>query len=201
MYLLARAQASERPPARRAGHAPASRRDGRAFRCSHQRRLRSHAAAAGWPDVSARIEGLSHPASPPTAASSTARHPGPDPGPDPADRPIPAPSASRSPITSPSPPTPEGSRFSTRVLRSADSPTTRSRADSLFGDRLGRKLIVVGEGSNHAVDFVRADSAGFRRHRGDRDRRQAWRSLGGQRCGSPTARPRCTSCSWFPAVP
>ena len=31
----------------------------------------------------------------------------------------------------------------------------------LFGDRLGRKLIVVGEGSNHAVDFVRADSAGF----------------------------------------
>jgi len=31
----------------------------------------------------------------------------------------------------------------------------------LFGDRLGRKLIVVGEGSNRAVDFVRADSAGF----------------------------------------
>jgi hypothetical protein len=32
----------------------------------------------------------------------------------------------------------------------------------LFGDRLGRKLIVVGEGSDHAVDLVRADSAGFR---------------------------------------
>jgi hypothetical protein len=31
----------------------------------------------------------------------------------------------------------------------------------LFGDRLGRKLIVVGEGTNHTVDFVRADSAGF----------------------------------------
>jgi hypothetical protein len=31
----------------------------------------------------------------------------------------------------------------------------------VFGDRLGRKLIVVGEGSNHAVDFVRAESAGF----------------------------------------
>ena len=32
----------------------------------------------------------------------------------------------------------------------------------MFGDRLGRKLIVVGEGTNHTVDFVRADSAGFR---------------------------------------
>jgi hypothetical protein len=31
----------------------------------------------------------------------------------------------------------------------------------LFGDRLGRKLFVVGKNSNHAVDFVRADSAGF----------------------------------------
>jgi hypothetical protein len=31
----------------------------------------------------------------------------------------------------------------------------------VFGDRRGRRLIVVGEGSNHAVDFVRAESAGF----------------------------------------
>jgi hypothetical protein len=31
----------------------------------------------------------------------------------------------------------------------------------LFGDRLGRKLIVVGDGSNHADDLVRGDSAGF----------------------------------------
>jgi hypothetical protein len=31
----------------------------------------------------------------------------------------------------------------------------------LFGDRLGRKLLVVGEGTDHTVDFVRADSAGF----------------------------------------
>ena len=32
----------------------------------------------------------------------------------------------------------------------------------LVGDRLGRKLMVVAEGANHSVDFVRADSAGFR---------------------------------------
>ena len=31
----------------------------------------------------------------------------------------------------------------------------------LFGDRLGRKLIVVGEGANHADDLVRSESAGF----------------------------------------
>jgi hypothetical protein len=31
----------------------------------------------------------------------------------------------------------------------------------LLGDRLGRKLIVVGQGADHANDFVRADSAGF----------------------------------------
>jgi hypothetical protein len=31
----------------------------------------------------------------------------------------------------------------------------------LFGDRLGRKLIVVGESSSQAVDLVRAESAGF----------------------------------------
>jgi hypothetical protein len=32
----------------------------------------------------------------------------------------------------------------------------------LVGDRLGRKLMVIAEGANHAVDFVRAASAGFR---------------------------------------
>ena len=31
----------------------------------------------------------------------------------------------------------------------------------LFGDRLGRKLVVVSEGSNQPLDLVRADSAGF----------------------------------------
>jgi streptogramin lyase len=32
----------------------------------------------------------------------------------------------------------------------------------LFGDRIGRKLVVVSEGSSHPLDLVRADSAGFK---------------------------------------
>jgi hypothetical protein len=32
----------------------------------------------------------------------------------------------------------------------------------LFADRTGRKLVVVSEGSNHPLDLVRADSAGFK---------------------------------------
>jgi len=32
----------------------------------------------------------------------------------------------------------------------------------LFADRIGRKLVVVGEGSNHPLDLVRAESAGFK---------------------------------------
>ena len=67
------------------------------------------------------------------------------------------------------------------ALRSAASPTTPSRSRFLFGDRLGRKLIVVGEGSNHAVDFVRADSAGFHEISAIEIDDEAWRPLGGQR--------------------
>jgi hypothetical protein len=32
----------------------------------------------------------------------------------------------------------------------------------LFADRIGRRLVVVSEGSNHPLDLVRADSAGFK---------------------------------------
>jgi len=107
----------------------------------------------GWPDLLARIGGLSHPVSPP-AASSTAI-----PAPIPAPIPVPSTSPSRTPA--PSPPTPEGSRFSTRGFTLGGLAYDAVSRRFLFGDRLGRKLIVVGEGTNHTVDFVRADSAGF----------------------------------------
>jgi len=116
----------------------------------------------GWPDLLARIEGLSHPALPPPASSSTAiPAPIPAPIPTPIPAPNPAPSPSPSPITSPSPPTREGSRFSTQGFTLGGLAYDAVSRRFLFGDRLGRKLLVVGEGTNHTVDFVRADSAGF----------------------------------------
>ena len=135
--VSARSRSSvERSTARRAGHAPASRRDGRRFRCSHQRRLRSHAAAA-------RVAGLvgSHRRAEPSIAADCFllnRNPAPIPAPGtiagtnqhrsrhrsrhhpPADRQSHRPRRQRRRAP--------GSR--PRVLRSADSRTTRCRADS-----------------------------------------------------------------------
>jgi hypothetical protein len=97
----------------------------------------------GWPDVSAQIERLSHPDSRPLASSAAA-------------------SSSPLPKAPSSAPTPEGSRFSSEGFTLGGLAYDAVSRRFLFGDRLGRKLIVVGEGMNHAVDFVRADSAGFR---------------------------------------
>jgi hypothetical protein len=110
----------------------------------------------GWPDLLARIEGLSHPTSLPPTSSSTVI-----PAPAPIPAPIPAPATSPSRTTPPSPPTPEGSRFSTQGFTLGGLAYDAVSRRFLFGDRLGRKLVVVGEGTNHTVDFVRADSAGF----------------------------------------
>ena len=97
----------------------------------------------GWPDVSAGIERLSHPDSPAATPSATV--------------------GSSPPSTPPSPmPIPEGSRFSAEGFTLGGLAYDAVSHRFLFGDRFRRKLIVAGEGANHAVDFVRADSAGFR---------------------------------------
>lgn len=98
----------------------------------------------GWPEVSARFERLSHPDSPPLASSPAI--------------------ASRPSATTPSasPLGPEGSRFTTEGFTPGGLAYDAVSRRFLVGDRLGRKLIVVAEGANHAVDFVRAASAGFR---------------------------------------
>jgi hypothetical protein len=98
----------------------------------------------GWPDVSARIDRLTHPDSPRAAA-------------------VPAASSSPSPAPAVASSTPalEAARFSTEGFTLGGIAYDAVSQRFVFGDRLGRKLIVVGEGSNHAVDFVRADSAGF----------------------------------------
>ena len=91
----------------------------------------------GWPEVSALIDRLMHP-DPPRGAH--------------------APAASSSPSTAPAL---EAVRFSTEGFALGGLAYDAVSHRFVFGDRLGRKLIVVGEGTNHTVDFVRAHSAGF----------------------------------------
>jgi hypothetical protein len=127
----------------------------------------------GWPDLLARLEGLSRPASPSPASSAAIPAPIPAPitapiptaipatTPAPIPAPIPAPRPSPSSTPPAPPPMPEGSRFTTQGFTLGGLAYDAVSHRFLFGDRLGRKLIVVGEGTNHTVDFVRADSAGF----------------------------------------
>ena len=100
----------------------------------------------GWPEVAARIERLTHPGSPTLGPSAAI--------------------ASSPSANTPSPPAPStlggGSRFSTEGFTLGGLAYDAVSSRFLVGDRLGRKLMVVAEGTNHAVDFVRAASAGFR---------------------------------------
>jgi hypothetical protein len=132
----------------------------------------------GWPEVSARIERLIHPDAPAPASSTavaptpSAKTPSPSPSlpspslPSPSPTATsPAPAAPPSPLPSPSTPStprPDGSRFSTEGFTLGGLAYDAVSHRFLVGDRLGRKLFVVAEGADHAVDFVRAPSAGFR---------------------------------------
>ena len=87
-----------------------------------------------WVEVAARINRIDHPDSPRAVATagSTA-----------------------------STPAAEAVRFATESFVPGGVAYDAVSQRFLFGDRLGRKLIVVSDGSNHPVDFVHADSAGF----------------------------------------
>jgi hypothetical protein len=104
----------------------------------------------GWPEVQARIEGITRPApSPAVAAPAVSRSP------SPAANPAPALSVIRlAPAT-------EAVRFSTRRFEVSGLAYDAISRRFVLGDRLGRKLIVVDELSSQPVDLVRADSAGF----------------------------------------
>jgi len=135
----------------------------------------------GWPEVAAHIESLNHPNAPATAPSAAigsrpsrrAASPAPS-APAPS---VPAPSAPAPPatpaaaetppaaVTAPPPPSalgPDASHFSIAGFTLGGLAYDAVSRRFLVGDRLGRKLMVVAEGANHSVDFVRADSAGFR---------------------------------------
>ena len=106
-----------------------------------------------WPEVAARVERISGPGSPPSVADPSA----PFPAAAPAGRPT-------VPTTVPAATTAaagEAVRFSAERLTVSGLAYDAVSHRFLFGDRFGRKLIVVGEGTNYAVDLVRADSAGF----------------------------------------
>ncbi|MEO8258351.1 MAG: hypothetical protein ABI868_13470 [Acidobacteriota bacterium] len=133
-------------------------------------RVRTPAAAAASPPSAAPPAPLPAPPSAPLPAPPPARslRPAPAAGaPSPPTAPSPPLAAPSPPAASPSaavvatlPATP-GVRFSTRQFAVSglayDAPSRRF----VLGDRLGRKLIVVDESSSHAIDLVRADSAGF----------------------------------------
>jgi hypothetical protein len=126
----------------------------------------------GWSDVVARLEQLKQNASPAAGAASTE----PASAGGTASRPAPgraraaatatpgataAPSATERPPDFTPAPASEELRFSTGAFALAGFAYDVVSRRFLFGDRLGRKLIVVGEGLNYANDLVRAESAGF----------------------------------------
>jgi hypothetical protein len=109
----------------------------------------------GWPDVQARIERIGSPATV-AAASAVPARPGPAP---PAARANATPAAAAA-IK------PEPVEMAVRVAapRFSASGLAYDAASGRFvvGDLHGRKLVVVGDGADHLVDLVRAESAGFR---------------------------------------
>jgi hypothetical protein len=126
----------------------------------------------GWPEVAALIERLTHPAPPPPASPTavtsrpSANTPSASPSlpPSPAAATAPAPAIAAPPAAFPSASSvlgPDSARFSIEPFTLGGLAYDAVSRRFLVGDRLGRKLIVAAEGANHAVDFVRAASAGF----------------------------------------
>ena len=91
-----------------------------------------------WPEVEARIAAVA-------ASGSLASAPSPAPG---------VSVINLAPAT-------RAVRFSTRQFAVSGLAYDATSRRFVVGDRLGRKLIAVDERSNHTVDLVRADSAGF----------------------------------------
>ncbi len=157
MSMLARAQAlSGRPHDalvmldRLAGMGVAVETDTEEFAVTRQ--------LPGWAEISARIE-LARRTGAPVAATPAPAAAAPPSSPTPAAAPAAAP-ATTTPPTPASPPQ-EAIRLPTGALAPRGFAYDAVSSRFLFGDRLGRKLVVVSEPSSRATDFVRADSAGF----------------------------------------
>jgi len=133
----------------------------------------------GWPEVAARLERLTHPNAPatappparapaarsaPVAPAAPAKPISPDPvapPPDPTTEVRAAPASGHPEAFTPAPVS-EAARFSSERFAVAGLAYDGVSGRYLFADRTSRKLIVVSEGSNRALDLVRGESAGFR---------------------------------------
>ncbi len=155
----------------------------------------------GWPEVAALIDRSTHPAPPGSPAPPALTAP-------PARPALPVPPALAAPPASPALPAPPAL---TMALGTADSRAKVLRCGglagdavssrfSLTGDRLGRKLMVVAEGSDHAVGASSAQPPrGFATLLRSRSTTSA--AISGSSARRLTmARECCTSCSWRPAA-
>ncbi len=124
----------------------------------------------GWPEVAdaiARAAALPTPANAAGASPDKSRVATASPAARarPADSTNTAPADVAAPTAVPLPvelaPTNEAGRFTAPTFRSAGLAYDAVSRRFVIGDALGRKLIVVGVGSENANDMVRADSAGF----------------------------------------
>lgn len=161
----ARASARRRTLGRPAEQAPA-------------RASRSGAAAAPTSAVT-----TPEPATPPSAAPLVSTPASPAAAVPPTT--APAPAALRAALA----PVSEAVRFTAEPFAVADLAYDAVSRRFLFGDRRGRKLIVVGDGSQHASDLVRHDSAGFEDIAAieiDRRRGDLWVASGAAAGGSAT---------------
>lgn len=119
---------------------------------------------SAWPAVAALLEAVE---TGETAESSEAPAAPPAPASAPSDvATTPAPSSSKSDVLPAPPPTrvgvvSEAARFMARRFAPGGLAYDAVSARFLFGDQHERKLITAGDGFDHAVDFVRAESAGF----------------------------------------
>ena len=111
----------------------------------------------GWAAFEARMAGLNGSGVPPVRNA-------PAPAAAPVTAAVPAPLPSPTPAASAAP----AAASAAEALRLAIDPFTPAglaydavSARFVVGDRLGRKLMVVSDGSTHATDLVRAESAGF----------------------------------------
>jgi len=120
---------------------------------------------AGWADVEALLAGAGTTAaavgsSVPPAVPSPAAPPAPVPAPTPAT-PAPAAAGRDALVIETASLTEDVLRFAVDRFVPAGLAYDGVSRRFVMGDQLGRKLRVVGEGLDHAVDLVRAESAGF----------------------------------------